>query len=1222
MSTIDTTISHGIYLGPSPYPSPLTITSIGEVEATSANAAHDSSAIYGVGTGLTLVNEGTVIGETGVTGIFMPQDGSIDNSGFISGYLSAIAFNSGPDTITNSGTIESTGDANNLLGFRYGVGFGGEIGYSSANNGSTLFNNGGDISGGIGFLDGTGTVDNSGSITDDKGNGITLFFGGTVTDSGAISGSGGSYFSIYFGSGFFTSPAQQNLVDLEAGYSLGGKVDGSTVAGSTNTLELTGSSAAPVTVNFTPTQFEHFNDVEFAPDDAPNYGKLEIATSADQPATITGFTGHHDTIDLGFVHDENSDATAVLNGDLLTVTGDDSTFAILQLDPADDYSGLNFVTAQDGDGTDVTPACFCAGTLVLTDRGEVPVEELRIGDRLMTSAGAARVLKWIGRRSYAGRLAAGNPKVQPVCVKQSALADGVPRRDLWLSQEHALYVEGQLVPAGLLVNGRSICVAEAFEEIHYFHLELETHDVILAEGTPAESFIDDDSRGIFHNAAEFHRLYPTATRELARYCAPRVEEGVVLEALRRRLEGRARRMGADGRIAPAPLQGKLDLVRHDRLEGWARDSATPDRPVALVVLVNGAEIARIVADRYRADLHAAGLGEGNHAFELVLPGGLAADMPQEIEICRATDWAPLPGSPAVLAPLGGERQLPAREIWRALALPGTLSGNLDSVSRSRIAGWAQDGADGERPVGLVVKVNGRTLARILANRERADLATAGIGNGRHAFELVLPKPLSALVSQEISVLRETDGVELPGSPRLLPAGTGLDDAVEEALGDMFAGIGQAEEERALAFLARETEGLLERRAERQGRTTEREALRLFRRRWGAEVEATAEGRSSAFAARRALVVDLQVPAGARDAGSVAILSHMRALRVLGYEASFVASEEMRAEAALARLAEDEGIVACGAPHYTSVEDVLSRQAGSFDLVYLHRAATAERYLPLVRRYAPRAQIVYGVADLHHLRFARQAQVERRLELLAYSRQLAEIETFAARRADFVVTHSPVEAEMLRRVTGFGKVHVVPFAVAARPSRKPFAERQGIAIVGGVAHAPNADAVHHLIRDILPLVWRREPTLTCKIVGKGWHAGLLPGLDPRIELLGAVENLDALFDTIRLTVAPLRFGAGIKGKVLDSFAARLPCVMSPVAAEGLPLTGSLTELVTAEPAIFAEQILRLHADQAANERLGEEGARLVAKEFSAERVVAAFRKMLEPTKATAITAEKA
>src|SRR6202035_3999378 len=144
-------------------------------------------------------------------------------------------------------------------------------------------------------------------------------------------------------------------------------------------------------------------------------------------------------------------------------------------------------------------------------------------------------------------------KVMPVCFKKGSLGDGVPKRDLWVSPEHAMYLDDGLVPAGLLVNGTLIVKAERVDAVHYFHLELDAHDVIVAEGASSETFVDDDSRGMFHNAAEFYGLYPEAAlRAPARYCSPRIEDGTELEGLRRRLAGPAWVVPTHGTAAPAP----------------------------------------------------------------------------------------------------------------------------------------------------------------------------------------------------------------------------------------------------------------------------------------------------------------------------------------------------------------------------------------------------------------------------------------------------------------------------------------------------------------------------------------------------------------------------------------------------------------------------------------------------------------------------------------------
>jgi hypothetical protein len=128
--------------------------------------------------------------------------------------------------------------------------------------------------------------------------------------------------------------------------------------------------------------------------------------------------------------------------------------------------------------------------------------------------------------------------LQPIRISAGSLGDGLPRRDLFVSPEHAMFIDGVLVPARCLVNGVSIVQVSAPGPVDYIHVELPRHDVIVAEGALSESFVDDDSREMFHNASEYAALYPGA-RERPTFCAPRVEAGFKLEAIRQRLAGYA-----------------------------------------------------------------------------------------------------------------------------------------------------------------------------------------------------------------------------------------------------------------------------------------------------------------------------------------------------------------------------------------------------------------------------------------------------------------------------------------------------------------------------------------------------------------------------------------------------------------------------------------------------------------------------------------------------------
>lgn len=141
--------------------------------------------------------------------------------------------------------------------------------------------------------------------------------------------------------------------------------------------------------------------------------------------------------------------------------------------------------------------CFCRGTMILTENGEMPVECLKIGDRVMTIADQAKPITWIG--SGWRSLTWSNPEARPLIVRADAIADGVPLRDLHLTRGHSLYLDGVLVPVEFLVNGRSIVWDDAATEVSFYHLELEDHDVLLAEGAPAESYRDDGNRKLFDN---------------------------------------------------------------------------------------------------------------------------------------------------------------------------------------------------------------------------------------------------------------------------------------------------------------------------------------------------------------------------------------------------------------------------------------------------------------------------------------------------------------------------------------------------------------------------------------------------------------------------------------------------------------------------------------------------------------------------------------------------
>ena len=202
--------------------------------------------------------------------------------------------------------------------------------------------------------------------------------------------------------------------------------------------------------------------------------------------------------------------------------------------------------------------CFLKGTKIQTADGERKVEDLAIGDLLPTRFGGLRPVQWIGRYPIR-RSDPTKPWVKdalPVRIARSALAPDVPHSDLYVTRGHSLLIDGVLVPAEMLINGTTITRYEAreYDELEFFHIKLESHDVIYAEGAPAETLADVNESAV--NFADYFRRYGTPTREEAR-CAPYVHAFGGREELKSRF-----------RSALSPwidLRNRADVVR-DQLE--------------------------------------------------------------------------------------------------------------------------------------------------------------------------------------------------------------------------------------------------------------------------------------------------------------------------------------------------------------------------------------------------------------------------------------------------------------------------------------------------------------------------------------------------------------------------------------------------------------------------------------------------------------------------------
>ena len=200
-------------------------------------------------------------------------------------------------------------------------------------------------------------------------------------------------------------------------------------------------------------------------------------------------------------------------------------------------SGPGFVTITE-------MVCFVAGTRMLTDGGEIAVEKLTVGDLLVTASGEHRPVRWLGSRRVDCARHPEPSAVWPVRIEAGAFAPELPARDLWVSPWHSIFVEGVLIQVEKLVNGATITQVP-LASVEYWHVELDSHDIILAEGLPAESYLDTGNRaGFFNNGGSYLEAHPDfKPKHWAETCVPLVFEGAILQGVKLRLLARAQALG-------------------------------------------------------------------------------------------------------------------------------------------------------------------------------------------------------------------------------------------------------------------------------------------------------------------------------------------------------------------------------------------------------------------------------------------------------------------------------------------------------------------------------------------------------------------------------------------------------------------------------------------------------------------------------------------------------
>ncbi len=346
-------------------------------------------------------------------------------------------------------------------------------------------------------------------------------------------------------------------------------------------------------------------------------------------------------------------------------------------------------------------------------------------------------------------------------------------------------------------------------------------------------------------------------------------------------------------------------------------------------------------------------------------------------------------------------------------------------------------------------------------------------------------------------------------------------------------------------------------------------------------------------AGRVLFIDYTTPREDRDAGSYAAHREIELVQSLGYKVTFLPQNLAHFGSQTDEL-QNKGVEVITAPFYLSVAEFLEKRAAEFDAIYITRYYVAQDSIPHIRRANPKARIILNNADLHFLRELRAAISEDDPSRLAAMRRVRDEELEMMRNADLVLSYNEVEHAIIASHTE-GKVRVMtcPWVVDIPAHVPPLKERKGLSFLGNFNHHPNAEGLLWFAAQVMP----RLKGAHLSIYGAGMGPDIKALASDIIDPVGYVENVADAYDKHRIFIAPLRSGAGIKGKVLGAIAHGIPCVLSPVAAEGTGLRHGHDCLIAETPQDWSEAIAQLSQDDALWEAMSTAARSYAAARFS-------------------------
>ncbi len=334
------------------------------------------------------------------------------------------------------------------------------------------------------------------------------------------------------------------------------------------------------------------------------------------------------------------------------------------------------------------------------------------------------------------------------------------------------------------------------------------------------------------------------------------------------------------------------------------------------------------------------------------------------------------------------------------------------------------------------------------------------------------------------------------------------------------------------------------------------------------------------------------------------LAHVLSLlHAAGWRIDFIAADGFVRPDDVKRLARMGAHCQTGSP-----AEWLARRGDTVDAVMLNRLPVASQFIDATRRHAPKAMVVFDTVDLHYVREERAAALTDNPRLRRHAMRSRRKELGIIARCDTTLVVSQEEMTVLANELPKARIELLSNIHDVHGRLQGFVPRRDLLFIGGFGHPPNADAVRWFAESILPLLRTEEPAMILHVVGDIDKASRNALKHDGLQIHGRVHDLEPLMRSCRVSIAPLRFGAGVKGKINLAMSYGIPVVATTVAAEGMHLESGTSAMIADEPRAFAQAVLELYRNEALWLRISDAAIENVRDHFSVEHARMALQRI--------------